>query len=128
MSDFTIRIEGLQQLEYALLNKTVRQARAAMRSALSDSGNFMRIAIALKAPSRTGFLARNMVTKTKLSTKEDEGTVSVGPSREAYYAQFLEFGSIHNQPPRPFISTIFNQNKEVMANYFAKRLREELEL
>jgi len=128
MSDFTIRIEGLGQLEDALLNRTVRQARTAMRSALNASGNFMRVAIALKAPSRTGFLARHIVTKTKLSVREDEGTVSVGPSRDAYYAQFLEFGSIHNKPPRPFIGPAFQANKEIMAEYFARKLREELQL
>lgn len=126
MSDFKVRIEGLSQLEDALLNKTVRQARSAMRSALGSAGDFMRISMARQAPSRTGFLARNMVSKITLSTREDEGKVSVGPSREAFYAQFVEFGSIHNKPPNPFMSRAFEESKEVMAEYFARKLREEL--
>jgi len=125
---FSIKIEGLAELEDALLNKTVREARAAMRAALKDAGNVMRNAIAQRAPIRTGFLAKNIVTKIQLSVKEDEGKVSVGPAREAFYAGFIEFGTKTLQPPRPFMTVAFNENKEAMTDAFNRRLRQELGL
>ena len=128
MANLTIKIEGLAELEDALLNKTVREARSAMRAALRDAGNVMRNAIAQRAPIRTGFLAKNIVTKIQLSVKEDEGKVSVGPSRQAFYAGFIEFGTKKLQPPRPFITTAFTENKEEMAEAFTRRLRQELGL
>ncbi len=124
----SVKIDGLDELERALLDGLPKQARAAMRGSLADAGEFMRLAIVLKAPSRTGFLARHIVTKTRTSVRDDEGDVSIGPSREAYYAQFVEFGSIHNRPARPFIRPAFEENKETWLDYFATKLRERLGL
>ena len=123
-----VKVEGLEGVEQALLELLPRKARAAMRSSLDAAGTFMAVQIALKAPSRTGFLARHIVKEIKLSTREDEGSVNVGPSKEAYYAQFVEFGSIHNRPKQPFIQPAFEANKETMVDFFAAKMREALEL
>lgn len=122
------KIEGLDELEDALLNQTTKKARSGMREALQAVGDFLRLAMVLKVPSRTGFLARHIISKITLSTKQDEGTVSVGPSKEAFYAQFVEFGSIHNRPPEPFMRPAYDENKEKAVDVFAQKLRNFLGL
>jgi HK97 gp10 family phage protein len=122
------RVDGLAELEDALLNQTVKKARSSMRSALECAGEFMRLMVVLKAPSRTGYLALHIVKKVTLSGRQDTGTVSIGPSREAFYAQFDEFGSIHNKPPQPFIRPAFEENKETWLDVFGRKLSEALGL
>jgi HK97 gp10 family phage protein len=123
------KVDGLADLEDALLNKTVKKARGSMREALEFAGEFMRVCVALAVKhSQSGYLARHIVKKITLSGKNDAGTVSVGPSKDAYYAQFVEFGSIHNKPPEPFIRPAFESNKDKMLDAFARKLREALGL
>jgi len=124
----TVTIDGLDELERALLDSLPKQARSAMRLSLKDAGEFMRDAIAAKAPRKTGFLAEHILVKARTSVRDDEGDASVGPSRDAYYAQFVEFGSIHNQPAHPFIRPAFEENKEGWLDVFADKLRERLGL
>lgn len=124
----SVKIEGLKELEEALLDRSVKHARQGMRAGLESAGEFMRISQARRVPSRSGFLARNIVKKIRLSTKLDEGDVSIGPSRSAYYGQFNEFGSIHNRPPEPFMRPAFEEDGETMVEYFARKLKEALGL
>jgi HK97 gp10 family phage protein len=122
------KVEGLDELEDALLDLEPKKARAAMREAMDFAGTFMRVTMALLAPSASGFLARHIVSKITLSAKKDEAELSVGPSREAYYGVFDEFGSIHNKPPQPFIRPAFEQNKEKWLDVFSSKLRDALGL
>ena len=128
------RIEGLKELEHALLEETPKQARVAMREALNAGGDVMQRAIAQKARTAfvrgksTGFTATHILKKTKLSVKEDEGEVSVGPAKEAYWAGWDEFGSIHNRPPEPFIRPAWEENKYSMLDIFIAKLGEKLGL
>ncbi len=115
-------VEGLDELEHALLDTTVKKARKGMREALNAAGEVMRAAIEEKAPRRTGFLSSHIITKVKLSAKEDEGTVSVGPSKEAFYGVYDEFGTRH-MAARPFMRPAFEQHKEPMLDAFVKRLQ-----
>jgi HK97 gp10 family phage protein len=125
----TCKVEGLDDLEKSLLELKPKKARSAMREALEFAGEFMRLMIALAVQhSRSGYLAQHIVKKITLSTKNDAGTVSIGPSKDAYYAQFVEFGSIHNRPPEPFIRPAFEQNTDKMLDAFSKKLREALGL
>jgi HK97 gp10 family phage protein len=122
-------VTGLAELENAMLEQTPKKARSAMREALEFAGEFMRVSIALAVKSsRSGYLARHIVKKITLSTRNDAGTVSIGPSRDAYYAAFVEFGSIHNRPPEPFMRPAFESNKERMLDAFARKLKEALGL
>lgn len=124
----TCKVEGLDELENGLLELEPKKARSAMREAMDFAGDFMRVSMALLAPSASGFLARHIVSKITLSGKNDEATLSVGPSKEAYYGQFDEFGSIHNKPPQPFIRPAFEQNKDKWLDVFATKLRDALGL
>ncbi len=122
------KVEGLQGLERALTETTVKKARSALREAAEKAAEFMRVSLVLAAPSLSGFLARHFVSKISLSARNDTVTASVGPSREAYYAQFVEFGSVHNEPPQPFIRQTFNNAGPKQLEVFIKTLKEALGL
>ena len=129
----SVTVEGLDELENALLELLPKKARAAMRGSLGASGDFMVAAMSAKirsAPFKrpTGFAAEHIVKKVSTSVRDDEGNVSVGPSREAYYLQFDEFGSIHNRPAVPTIRPTFEENKEPWLDNFADNMRERLGL
>lgn len=121
------RIEGLDEIENALLELSTKKARAGMRDGLGESGEFMRVSMALEAPSDSGHMARTMQSKVSLSTRNDEGTVSVGPSKDAYYAQFVEFGSIHNRP-NPFMRRTFDAAGQKMLEVFTNTMKKYLGL
>jgi HK97 gp10 family phage protein len=121
------RVEGLDEIENALLDLTSKKARAGMREGLGDSGEFMRVSMALEAPSRTGDLARNMQSKVLLSGKNDEGVVSVGPSKKNFYAKFIEFGSIRNAP-NAFMRRTFDSRGQTMLDVFTNAMKRILGL
>jgi HK97 gp10 family phage protein len=122
------RVEGLDEIENCLLELTTKKARAGMREGLGDAGEFMRVSMALEAPSATGQTAREMQSKVTLSGKNDEGIVAVGPSKQTYWDQFVEFGSIHNRPPNPFIRRSFEKYGQKMLEVFTNKMRDILGL
>jgi HK97 gp10 family phage protein len=124
----TVKISGLKEIDDALLTMATKDARKATRTVLKEAGAWMAAQIAAVAPRRSGFLATNIVSKVSISAKQDQATVSVGPSRDAYYAQFDEFGSVHNTPPQPFIRRTFEQSGEAWLNRVVSGLKSALGL
>jgi HK97 gp10 family phage protein len=122
------RVEGLEDIENRLLELTTKKARAGMREGLGDAGEFMRVSMALEAPSASGATAREMQSKVTLSGKNDEGIVAVGPSKQTYWDQFVEFGSIHNRPPNPFIRRSFEKYGVKMLEVFTHKMKDILGL
>jgi HK97 gp10 family phage protein len=124
----TVKIEGLKELEDALLNQAPKDVRKAVRNVLKDAGAWMAAQMAAVAPRRTGFLAMHIVSKVSISSKKDQATVSVGPSSDAWYSQFEEFGSVHNRPPQPFIRRTFEQSAEAWLDKVVSGLKSALGL
>jgi HK97 gp10 family phage protein len=122
----TVKIEGLKELEEALLVKAPGDVRKAVRPVLKEAGVWMAAQIAAVAPRRSGFLATHIVSKVGISARNDEATVSVGPSRDAWYAQFEEFGSVHNRPPQPFIRRTFETYSEAWLDLVITKLKAAL--
>ena len=132
MSDgITCKVEGLSELENAMLERAPEEARKASRKALGEAGDFMVEALSSEYRAKhriTGWLAAHILKKVSASVKKDEGSVEVGPSRSAWYARLVEFGSKHNQPPDPVIRRTFESKWQQMLDIFAARLRKELGL
>lgn len=123
------RVEGLDEIENALLELTAKKARAGMREGLGDSGEFMRVSMALEAPSDTGKMAQRMQSQVSLSGKNDEGIVAVGPAKpDQGKAMWVEFGSIHNKPPNPFMRRTFESQGQKMLEVFTNKMRDILGL
>ncbi len=123
----TCEIDGLDELEHELLVATPERARKGMRDGLGWFGDWMAGLIAAAAPRLTGFLSLNIVKKVTISAKKDQGIVAIGPSKKAWYASLVEFGSKHNVPPNPFIRRTFEQNGLAGIDGFAEKVKESLE-
>jgi len=125
-SVMTVKVEGLKQLEDALLEETPKQVRSQIRGALKYCGQWMAEKIAALAPVRTGFTARHIIYKIRMNSKKDEALLAVGPTRDAWYSTFSEFGSVHNKPPHPFIRPAFDMNADSWLELLTAKLKEAL--
>lgn len=94
MADFSVKITGLEDLEKKLLELPARLARQVVRPALEEGGEIIRQEMGIIAPRRTGRLgsSKGIGMKVELSTKYDQGKVSVGPTKEAFYGDILQKG------------------------------------
>ncbi|MBN8749523.1 MAG: HK97 gp10 family phage protein [Variovorax sp.] len=118
----TIEVKGLRELGERLQAMGEEMATKIARSATGAAAGKVKAAAQLKAPKRTGNLARNIITKRlgkSQTSMTSEHIVTVRRKRtagqkksgeqSAYYGQFVEFGSIHNVP-QPFLRPAFDEN------------------
>ena len=79
----------------ARLDETSQNVTAVKRAAVMEGAKIIQAEIKARAPVDTGFLRDNIVISTEYSYSYSTGkgeTVKVGPSEDAFYARFLEFG------------------------------------
>lgn len=136
----TIEVKGLRELGEKLQAMGEEMATKIARGATGAAAAKVKAAAQVKAPRRTGNLAKNIITKRlgkSQTSLTSEHIVTVRRSRtkgmkkageqSAYYGQFVEFGSIHNTP-QPFLRPAFDENvqgaidtmKSVIADRIAK--------
>ena len=84
-----LEIEGMDVI-IARLERTSQNVTAVKRDALMEGAEIIRAEIEARAPVDTGFLKDNIVMTQ--SFRSNGETVKVGPSEDAFYARFLEFG------------------------------------
>lgn len=60
------------------------------------------------------------------SAAGNSAMVAIGPSRKAFYAHLVEFGSIHNPVPRPFMRPAWDSAKGSILNNLASELWAEI--
>jgi len=105
MADFTFEAPNLAAYEQKLLDLGTKQARAIGRKALRKGTNVvLREARRLvKAghpdyPNKiTGLLSRSLRTRDR-GIKGDTITFSVDVTRQAFYAGFVEYGTVRSRP------------------------------
>jgi HK97 gp10 family phage protein len=78
-------LRNLEKLPFTLREKH-------MKKALRVAGEFLKERMRERAPDYTGNLRRE-ITSTVAGTTAAEGVVRVGPSKKAWYAHFIEFGT-----------------------------------
>ena len=118
----TIEVKGLRELGEKLQAMGEEMATKIARGATGAAAAKVKAAAQVKAPRRTGNLAKNIITKRlgkSQTSLTSEHIVTVRRSRtkgmkkageqSAYYGQFVEFGSIHNTP-QPFLRPAFDEN------------------
>lgn len=95
----TCKVEGLKEVENALLNLAPKKVRSIMRPALAAVGSWMAGRIATAAPRSptdkphpSGELQSTVTWQVRISGREDTAQVVVGYSDDQFYAWFVEFG------------------------------------
>ena len=125
MADVTVRISGLDELERKLKELPKQFAKKAVRKALKAGAEPIVTEMETLAPKRTGFLSQHIGTKIKLTPKETAGTIRIGPSSNAFYAMFLEFGT-SKMSAQPFMRKAFENQKQRALQSFTTTLKDVL--
>jgi HK97 gp10 family phage protein len=144
MSEFiTVNILGLKGVEDALANAGPKLAKQALRKALKAGGDVFLESVTEKCPiakedtpqRKAGELRDALTTQIKLSAKEENGTVHIGVKYDkaegnqspAVYAGFVEFGSVNNPQPKPFLRPGFDSAHDQAQEAFTSVLKEAVD-
>jgi HK97 gp10 family phage protein len=131
MANPTVKIEGLEQLSQRMKDFPDKLVTKGVRASLTAGGEVLRQAISDGAPRsmdvthghEPGFLADHIAAKVSVSTRQDKGSVKVGPVKMAFWGLFAEFGT-RTQAAKPFIRPAFESQKQNALDAFVNRLRE----
>lgn len=140
--DLRIDIQGLEGVEDALAGAGPKLAQRALRRALKAGGKVLVDAAKTRAPVLAkgtpqrvpGALRDSITMKVKMSPKQEQGTVQVGSEYKgggsnspAVYGKWVEFGSIHNPQPQPFMRPAFDSANQQALDAFTEVLRDEVD-
>ena len=120
-----IELQGVDEL----MNKVNRLGKKGTRienRALKNAGSVVKKAIKEEAPVKTGRLRENINT-SGIRTKEGIKHVAIGPGSDAFYAVFIEFGTVHIRA-NPFMSRGYERSKGEAMNKISEELRRGLGL
>jgi HK97 gp10 family phage protein len=140
--DVQVSITGLESLEKALENAGPKLAKAALRKGLKAAAQPLIDAAKSAAPvmtegtpqRRPGELRDSIGLVTKLSSREENGTAHIGPMYDkkhgsdspGVWGKFVEFGSIHNPQPNPFMRRAFDAAGKAALDKFSSVMKEAL--
>ncbi len=145
----TVKVEGLRELERALLELPKATARSVVRQALLDAAEPIAADAKASAPVASGELRSSIIKGTKLSRRQKAvhrrwiGSTPVktpagwrsAPAKAVYVfagagtnpqAHLQEFGTA-DQPPQAFMRPAWDANKESALAIVAKRIAERIE-
>jgi HK97 gp10 family phage protein len=135
-------VSGLKELQAAMNRLSSDMAGKIARQATAAAAGVVRKSARDNAPVDTGNLKASIVMKRKRSTNLTEeynvavragkksdvkkakgGTGKLG--KDAYYARFVEFGTV-KMTPRPFLSPALSNNVQQATDAMKKRLEARL--
>lgn len=123
-------LTGDKQLAAALRALPDRLQRGALRTAARRAGGVVRAEMRRRAPVDTGFLRRQIKTRSIQRNRRGIVGVTVGASArdytgQAFYASFIEYGT-SRMPARPFLRPAFTAARGRAEAIFAEELRAQL--
>ena len=129
------RVEGLSELEQKLKELGPKQAKKAFREAGARAAEIWANEMASLAPVgdphragvSPGTLRESIGFSIRASGVNETLTIHVGPSKEAFWGTFNEFGT-KDMPARPFARPTFMDHQDDVLKLFADILWEELQV
>ena len=135
--NISVNVEGLKGVEDALAQAGPKIARRALRKGLNAGADAFIAAAKALAPvlkkgtpqRRSGELRDSITKKTKLSAKEESGTVIIGPEYKkedgkqspGVYGLLVEYG-LHG-PTQPFMRPGFDEANQAALNAFTEEIK-----
>ena len=130
---FTVRVDGLKDLEKALKELPQANAKAALRRTMKEAGEPVAKAARSMAPEEMGYLRESIDVSTKLSgrqrklhQKQSPVEMFIGPGPDAA-AHLQEFGTGPGRLAQPFMRPAWDQNKEKVLDTIANLTWIEIE-
>jgi len=114
-----VKIEGINELEKLLKKIESSLREETMEKALLAAAEPIRAAASEKAPHRTGKLKENIISEIN---EKEKMTVDVGPNRDGFYGQFIEFGT-SKMSAKPFLRPAFDGKKGTAQKIFETTIR-----
>lgn len=128
----TVRVEGLKELQQALLELPKATGRNVVRRALRNAGEPMANTMKARVPVEEGHLKNSIGVGTKLTRrqkslhkKKSEVELFVGAGADPA-AHLVEFGSVHNSP-EPFVRPAWDSGKGGALERIRGELANEIE-
>lgn len=97
----TLKLEGLKELNKALKQLDGKLATRINRRAIAKGAQVIRKEMRAQAPRGKGNLHKELRYKIKKSKEKTGFSGSVGPTKKAFYARFLEYGTAAHDIPAP---------------------------
>lgn len=120
-----LRLDGVENL-LTELGRLGKEGEKIERIVLVKAGEKVKEAIVKEAPHRTGNL-RDNIKVTKLKKVDGAAFVEVYPSKNAFYAAFLEFGTTKMKAD-PFMSRGYENSKEDVEELIVEEIKKGLGL
>ena len=130
-----IQLEGLSEVMRALEKAPKRVKGKVLRTVHRKGLAKLRTELRRAAPKRTGNLKKNIKIQ---NDRYNASGLLIGISSDAYYARFIEYGTVVRETRRtgdhrgaiqakPFIKPIFEKNYNYLINFYAANYRPVIE-
>lgn len=130
---FSVKVEGLKELEQALQGLPRANAKAVLRRTMKEAGEPVAKTARALAPEEMGYLRESIDVGTKLSArqsklhkKESPVEMFIGPGPDPA-AHLQEFGSGPGDQAQPFMRPAWDQHKVEVLDTIANRTWLEIE-
>lgn len=120
-----MEIEGVEEL-LDKLQRLGEQSKRIENKALREAGSVVEEAIKNETPIQSGNLKRS-ITTSNVKTKDGMKHVEVGPSKDAFYSRFVEFGTV-KMKANPFMGRGYEKSKNQAMNKISEEIRKGLGL
>ncbi len=120
-----LRVDGIDQL-LTELTRRGQQGLQIGNSALKSAGEIVKQSIEQHAPRQSGKL-KNSIKVSGVKTKDGVKYVEIGPDKDAYYAKFLEFGTVKMRA-KPFMAPALENARDQALAVLKEELRRGLGL
>lgn len=130
---FTVKVEGLKDLERALKGLPAANAKAVLRRTLKEAGEPVAKAARALVPKEQGYLSESIDVSTKLSgrqrslhKKQSPVETFIGPGPDPA-GHLQEFGTGPGHQAQPFLRPAWDQNKAKVLDTIANLTWVEIE-
>lgn len=130
---FSVKVEGLKELEQALQQLQRANAKAVLRRTLKEAGQPVAKTARALAPIEMGYLRESIDVGTKLSRrqsklhkKQSPVEMFIGPGPDPA-AHLQEFGSGPGHQAQPYLRPAWDQHKNEVLDTIANRTWLEIE-
>jgi HK97 gp10 family phage protein len=126
----TVSVRGLRELDEALRLLPDDLQAVAIRPGVRQAGKVLAAGMEARAPRspvpEPPTLAEEIVVSTSVSTRRDIAVAHVGPSREAFYGGFQEFGT-RFQDAQPFMRPTLEADGQLAINALIEGVKDGLQ-
>lgn len=123
MAEIRIGVTGVDEFEAKLRQLSLALQAQILVDIATAGAEIVRAEAQRNAPiGETGLLAENMTLRVNKESDINEASVDVGPDREQFYGYWVEMGSIHNAPAKPFLRNALEDKRSEVTDIIVQKM------